>query len=81
MQDWIDWLEWPAMMLTVVAAWCIGSRQPARRRVGFCCFIASNLLWAAWGWHAEAWALIILQFTLCVMNLRGWKKNTVMEPG
>lgn len=81
MEDWIDWLEWPAMVLTVVAAWCTGSRRPARRKVGFCCFIASNLLWAAWGWHAEAWALIILQFTLCVMNLRGWKKNTRMEPG
>ncbi|EST13976.1 putative membrane protein [Pseudomonas putida S610] len=81
MEDWIDWLEWPAMVLTVVAAWCIGSRRPARRKIGFCCFIASNLLWAAWGWHAEAWALIILQFTLCAMNLRGWKKNTMMEPG
>ncbi|AQW68915.1 hypothetical protein IRZ81_05100 [Pseudomonas putida] len=81
MEAWIDWLEWPAMVLTVVAAWCIGSQRPARRKVGFCCFIASNLLWAAWGWQAEAWALIILQFTLCVMNLRGWKKNTMMEPG
>ncbi|MBK4997709.1 hypothetical protein IAE39_005883, partial [Pseudomonas sp. S37] len=32
-------------------------------------------------WQAQAWALIILQVCLCVMNLRGWKKNTAMELG
>ncbi|MCO1620718.1 hypothetical protein [Pseudomonas putida] len=68
-------LEWPAMLVTVVAAWCIGSHRPGRRMVGFCCFIASNILWSVWGWHAQAWALIVLQLVLCVMNLRGWRKN------
>ena len=81
MNDWIDFLEWPAMVLTVLAAWCIGSRRPGRRKLGFCCFIASNVLWGVWGWQAQAWALIILQVCLCVMNLRGWKKNTAMELG
>ncbi|MEW5621170.1 hypothetical protein ABGT18_07510 [Pseudomonas putida] len=75
MESWIDLLEWPAMLVTVVAAWCIGSHRPGRRMVGFCCFIASNILWSAWGWHAQAWALIVLQLALCVMNLRGWRKN------
>ena len=74
--DWIDLLQWPAMLLTLVAAWWIGSRQPRRRRIGFCCFMASNLLWVVWGWQTEAWALIVLQFCLCAMNLRGLKKNT-----
>lgn len=27
------------------------------------------------GWHAQAWALIVLQLVLCLMNLRGWRKN------
>ncbi|MBA6115216.1 hypothetical protein JET76_00580 [Pseudomonas putida] len=81
MEYWIKLLEWPAMALTVLAAWCIGSSRPGRRKVGFCCFIASNLLWSVWGWQAQAWALIILQICLCAMNLRGWKKNTSMEPG
>ncbi|MFG0859079.1 MULTISPECIES: hypothetical protein [Pseudomonas] len=58
-----------------MAAWCIGSHRPGRRMVGFCCFIASNILWSVWGWHAQAWALIVLQLALCVMNLRGWRKN------
>lgn len=75
MESWIDLLEWPAMLVTVVAAWCIGSHRPGRRMVGFCCFIASNILWSVWGWHASRWALIVLQLVLCLMNLRGWRKN------
>lgn len=79
MQRWIDLLQWPAMLLTVLAAWCIGSRQPGRRRLGFCCFITSNVLWVLWGWQIQAWALIVLQFCLAAMNVRGWKKNMSME--
>ena len=78
--DWIDLLQWPAMLLTLLAAWWIGSRQPRRRRTGFCCFMGSNVLWVVWGWHTGAWALIVLQFCLCAMNLRGWKKNTSSHP-
>lgn len=76
MELWIDLLQWPAMLLTVAAAWGTGSRQPRGRRLGFCCFICSNVLWVIWGWHTQAWALVVLQFCLCAMNLRGWKKNT-----
>jgi len=73
--DWIDLLQWPAMAVTVIAAWLIGSLRPGRRFVGFCCFLLSNLLWVIWGWHAEAWALIVLQVCLAAMNIRGVKKN------
>jgi hypothetical protein len=38
-------------------------------------FILSNLLWIAWGWHDEAWALIGLQLGLFAMNVRGIVKN------
>jgi len=79
MENWIELLEWPAMAVTVLAAWCIGSHRPRRRKLGFCCFIASNILWTVWGWHAQAWALIVLQVVLCLMNFRGWKKNTAAE--
>jgi hypothetical protein len=71
----IDLLQWPAMAVTVIAAWLIGSLRPGRRFVGFCCFLLSNLLWVIWGWHAEAWALIVLQVCLAAMNIRGVKKN------
>jgi drug/metabolite transporter (DMT)-like permease len=73
--DYLNWLQWPAMLVTVLAAWLIGSRRPQRRVIGFCCFIASNVLWVIWGYHAQAYALIALQFCLLAMNLRGCRKN------
>ena len=63
------------MLVTVLAAWLIGSQQPRRRMAGFVSFILSNILWVAWGLYAQAYALIALQFCLCLMNLRGFKKN------
>lgn len=35
----------------------------------------SNVLWAVWGWHARAYALIILQVCLAAINIRGAQKN------
>ncbi|MBV1806076.1 hypothetical protein [Pseudomonas viridiflava] len=73
--DVIDLIQWPAMAVTLLAAWFIGSQQPARRMLAFWCFIFSNFLWIIWGLHAHAYALIVLQTGLCVINLRGFKKN------
>ncbi|MDQ2702576.1 MAG: hypothetical protein M3Y70_07120 [Pseudomonadota bacterium] len=73
--DWIDLLQWPAMAVTLAAAWLVGSRHKRRRELGFWWFVASNVLWVAWGWHAQAWALIALQVGLLAMNLRGARKN------
>jgi len=75
MMDWIDILQWPAMLATLLAAWWIASQRPRRRCIGFVCFITSNLLWGIWGWHTQAWALIVLQVCLFLMNLRGLRKN------
>lgn len=71
----IDLIQWPAMAVTVLAAWYIGSQQPGKRMFAFWCFTFSNLLWVIWGLHTEAYALIVLQIFLCVINLRGLKKN------
>ncbi|WP_339488640.1 hypothetical protein [Pseudomonas sp. EL_65y_Pfl2_R95] len=73
--DYVDFLQWPAMVMTILAAWLIGSLSPRRRLIGFCCFIVSNLLWGVWGWHTQAWALIVLQVCLFLMNIRGFTKN------
>lgn len=70
-----DLLQWPAMAVTVAAAWFTGSQQKRRREAGFWLFLASNVLWVAWGWHAGAYALIALQFMLAAMNIRGARKN------
>jgi len=72
--DILDLLQWPAMVLTVVASWLVGSTREGRRRAGFWIFVGSNAVWAAWGWHTQAWALVALQACLAGMNLRGMRK-------
>jgi len=71
----LDAVQWPAMLVTLVAAWLVASSSKHRRNWGFWCFVASNLLWIAWGWHAQAYALIALQFGLFALNLRGINKT------
>jgi hypothetical protein len=73
--EWLDFLQWPAMATTVVAAWLIASQRKVRREIGFWCFLSSNLLWGIWGWHDRAWAMVILQICLAGLNIRGVKKN------
>jgi nitrate reductase gamma subunit len=34
----VDLLQWPAMIVTVLAAWCVASRSAQRRRLGFWLF-------------------------------------------
>ena len=70
-----DLLQWPAMVVTVLAAWLVASHRSSRRNWGFWLFLASNVLWIAWGWFAQAWALILLQIFLGGMNIRGVRKN------
>lgn len=72
---WIDLLQWPAMAVTLLAAWLVASQRKGRREAGFWLFLASNVLWIAWGWHDQAWALIGLQVGLFALNLRGARKN------
>lgn len=71
----IDALQWPAMLLTILSAWLVGSLDRRRREIGFYVFLASNVLWVAWGVHARAWALVMMQFALAAMNLRGVRRN------
>ncbi len=77
---WIDALQWPAMLVTVLAAWLVASQSKRRRSAGFWCFLVSNVLWVAWGWHDGAHALIVLQAALAVLNIRGaWKNDPQLE--
>ncbi|MDQ0142304.1 hypothetical protein [Cupriavidus necator] len=74
MDSWLEASQWPAMVVTVLATWLVGSRSIARRRAGFWVFLVSNMLWIAWGWHGDAYALIVLQLALIAMNLRGMRE-------
>jgi hypothetical protein len=79
--DWIAWLQWPAMVASVLAAWLVASTHAGRRKLGFWVFLASNVLWVLWGWHDGAWALIALQVALAALNVRGVRKNEHLEDG
>ena len=73
--DYFDLLQWPAMIVTISAAWLVASRSARKRKVGFWVFLVSNVLWSIWGWHDEAYALIALQIALAATNIRGAYKN------
>lgn len=73
--DWLDLLQWPALVITVIAAWLVSATARHRRLWGFRFFLLSNVLWVAWGWYAHAYALIALQFCLAVSNTHGVIKN------
>lgn len=75
----VDMVQWPAMLASVLAAWLVASTKAHRRNIGFWVFLFSNVLWTVWGVHTQAYALIVLQVTLALMNIRGLKKTEQLE--
>ena len=73
--DYLHQLQWPAMIVTVLAAWLIASQVKRKRVIGFWLFLISNILWVTWGWHDRAYALVALQIALAILNFRGVYKN------
>ena len=73
--QWLNFLQWPAFVITVAAGWLVSGTRRAKREVGFWFFLVSNLLWIGWGMHTHASALVLLQFCLGVSNIRGMIKN------
>jgi hypothetical protein len=73
--DWLNAIQWPAMLVTVIAAWLVASQRKLKRNWGFWLFLVSNLLWIIWGLHDRAYALIFLQLCLAFLNIRGTLKN------
>lgn len=71
----LDLLQWPAMAATLIASWYVASNDPKRRNVALWIFFVSNALWAVWGIHVGAYALIVLQIGLLVINIRGARKT------
>ena len=72
--EWLDLVQWPAMVVTVLAAWLVASTRERRRWWGFVAFLASNVLWCAWAVPAGAWAVVVLQLALALLNVRGARK-------
>ena len=68
-------MQWPAMVVTLLAAWLVASAVEKRRHWGFWAFVLSNALWIGWGLFSQAYALIVLQIGLLALNVRGVRKN------
>lgn len=73
--DLISLLQWPAMAVSVVAAWDVASTRERKRNWGFWLFLVSNALWIIWGLYSRAPALVALQVCLAAMNIRGAMKS------
>jgi hypothetical protein len=44
--DYLDLLQWPAMLVTITAAWLVASSTKRKRTIGFWVFLVSNVLWS-----------------------------------
>ncbi len=75
MEEFFAYLEWPAMLISLAAAWWLGSKKPEKRIFAFGLLIVGNLMWIAWGWTDGAWALIALNVGLMALNVRAIMKN------
>jgi hypothetical protein len=75
----LDLIQWPAMVVTVLAGWLVASSSKRRRAWGFWVFLLSNVLWIVWGAVSHAYALIVLQVCLAFMNIRGTRKNACAD--
>jgi hypothetical protein len=75
LMQYLDYVQWPAMAITLVSAWLVASQTRFRRNIGFSLFLVSNALWITWGTYAHAYGLVTLQLCLAGLNVRGVFKN------
>jgi hypothetical protein len=70
-----SYIEWPAALIALAGSWLVGSPLPRRRRLGFACFLVSNLLWIVFACGIAAWGLLSMQTLFCLTSLRGLRSN------
>jgi hypothetical protein len=75
MDLFFEYLEWPAMAISLVAAWLLGSTHANKRVWAFWLLTLGNVMWITWGWHDSAYALIGLNLGLMALNIRAIRKN------
>lgn len=71
MDSLLDFMQWPAMLATLIAAWLVAYPEKRYRNYGFWGYLLSNVLWIVWGWHDGAYAIVVLQLGLAALNIRG----------
>jgi hypothetical protein len=73
--DYFSLIQWPAMVINILAVWLLTSQSKGKRHTGFGLSLLSNLLWVIWGWHAQAFAVLGLQIALATINVLGVRKT------
>lgn len=73
--DYVNLLQWPAMVINILAVWLLTYQVKRMRQAGFLFSLLSNVLWIIWGWHVGALAVLGLQFALAAINIRGVRKT------
>jgi hypothetical protein len=68
-------IQWPAMVVNILAVWLLTSQAKHKRHAGFVLSLISNALWVVWGLHVQAFAVLGLQVALATLNIRGVKKT------
>lgn len=63
------------MVVNIVSVWLLTSQANGKRHAGFLLSLLSNVLWVIWGWHAQAFAVLVLQVALATLNFRGVRKT------
>lgn len=71
----IDFLQWPALLLSIAGAWCVSGGTARQRLIGFLLFLGSNVLWLLWASGASAWAVVIANVIYMVTSVRGVFSN------
>jgi hypothetical protein len=61
---YLDLIQWPATLVTILASWLVASILACRRGAGFRIFLLSNVMWTVWGWSTGARA------NSCCLNAR-----------
>lgn len=63
------------MVVNISSVWLLTYPSKGKRHWGFLLSLLSNAMWIAWGWYAQAYAVIGLQFALAALNIRGARKT------
>ena len=63
-------LDWVAMSTSLLAVYLLGRKN----RIGFACFLFSNLIWILLGVLAGIWGIVVGNVLFLALNARGYMK-------
>lgn len=72
----LEFMQWPALMFSVVGSWYLSDKTARHRSIGFFLFLLANFCWIAWGCVTpNAYGLILTQMYYIVTSFRGIRNN------